>query len=277
MRDDFAIFILSHGRAETMTTFDFLRRKGYSGKLFIVVDDEDEQKNMYKQIYGEEVVKIFCKKEYFEKVDTYSIDGNTKSVVFARNAAYDIADVLGITYFCEFDDDLTDVAIRYIDGNKLKSKSDYNFDDLCNAMLELLQCDKVWALSFGQAFNYIGGINGRFKSRLERQAFGFYFLKTTHRIHYKGITNEDMNTILELGQQGKVTFSVLDFMAASPERTTNEGGNFELYNSMTKYVRNFYPLITAPSCVKMKSNGEIERKQNSMFPKILSERWKKYA
>jgi hypothetical protein len=61
MRDDFAIFILSHGRAGNVVTLDTLQRCGYSGKIFIVVDDEDEQEERYIVEYGAENVIVFCK------------------------------------------------------------------------------------------------------------------------------------------------------------------------------------------------------------------------
>lgn len=51
MRDDFAMFILSHGRAENVITIDTIRRCGYDGKIFIVVDDEDEQQKRYIERY----------------------------------------------------------------------------------------------------------------------------------------------------------------------------------------------------------------------------------
>ncbi|EFN6257501.1 hypothetical protein FVI12_21595 [Escherichia coli] len=42
MRDDFCAFILTHGRPDKVLTYRTLRRAGYTGKIFIVVDDEDK-------------------------------------------------------------------------------------------------------------------------------------------------------------------------------------------------------------------------------------------
>ncbi|EFC6976332.1 hypothetical protein DFZ72_21860 [Escherichia coli] len=39
MRDDFCAFILTHGRPDKVLTYRTLRRAGYTGKIFIVVDD----------------------------------------------------------------------------------------------------------------------------------------------------------------------------------------------------------------------------------------------
>lgn len=48
MRDDFAVMICSHGRAETLTTYDALKKHGYSGKIIIVIDDEEAAAQGYE-------------------------------------------------------------------------------------------------------------------------------------------------------------------------------------------------------------------------------------
>ena len=40
--DDFAVFILTHGRPNSVKTIKTLKKCGYTGKVFIVIDDEDE-------------------------------------------------------------------------------------------------------------------------------------------------------------------------------------------------------------------------------------------
>lgn len=40
--NDFAVFILSHGRAETVKTVTMLEEGNYTGEWFIVIDDEDD-------------------------------------------------------------------------------------------------------------------------------------------------------------------------------------------------------------------------------------------
>ncbi|MBW9534953.1 hypothetical protein FHA53_19970 [Escherichia coli] len=52
MRDDFCAFILTHGRPDKVLTYRTLRRAGYTGKIFIVVDDEDKTRNQYMAEFG---------------------------------------------------------------------------------------------------------------------------------------------------------------------------------------------------------------------------------
>ena len=52
MRDDFAIFIPSYDRCEMLIdkTLHMLKKYNYSGKWFVVVDDNDPQLKTYKEI-----------------------------------------------------------------------------------------------------------------------------------------------------------------------------------------------------------------------------------
>lgn len=49
MRDDFCVFILTHGRANNVITMDTLKKCGYTGKCYIVIDNEDDQEAEYKK------------------------------------------------------------------------------------------------------------------------------------------------------------------------------------------------------------------------------------
>ena len=62
MRDDFCAFILTHGRPDKVLTYRTLRRAGYTGKIFIVVDDEDKTRNQYMAEFGEQVLPVVLTK-----------------------------------------------------------------------------------------------------------------------------------------------------------------------------------------------------------------------
>jgi len=38
---DFAVFILSHGRPNDVITYKTIIKQGYTGKIFIILDNED--------------------------------------------------------------------------------------------------------------------------------------------------------------------------------------------------------------------------------------------
>ena len=47
MTKDFAVFILSHGRANDIKTVNMLQKYHYTGKWYVVIDDEDDQEQIY--------------------------------------------------------------------------------------------------------------------------------------------------------------------------------------------------------------------------------------
>ena len=116
-----AVFILSHGRPNNVITYNNLRSHGYTGKIYIIVDDEDKTIDKYKQNFGDQVI-VFSKSDYSGKFDIMDNLGGNKVIVYARNACYDIARSLGLDYFFEYEDDYTTFLFRYPDGEQLGSK-----------------------------------------------------------------------------------------------------------------------------------------------------------
>lgn len=52
LRDNFCTFILTHGRAGNVITYKTLKDEGYTGPLFLAVDNEDSQIAEYQKISG---------------------------------------------------------------------------------------------------------------------------------------------------------------------------------------------------------------------------------
>ena len=65
----FAVFILSHGRANDLKTAVMLKKYNYTGDWYVVIDDEDNQADIYKAKFGDRVIQ-FCKKEIADRTDT---------------------------------------------------------------------------------------------------------------------------------------------------------------------------------------------------------------
>lgn len=66
---DFTVFILTHGRPDTVVTYKTLLKCGYTGPVYFVVDNEDKTVGKYIQNFGVDRVKIFDKKWYADRVD----------------------------------------------------------------------------------------------------------------------------------------------------------------------------------------------------------------
>lgn len=87
MRDDFAVFILSHGRPDNIVTLDQLKR-AYTGKWYIVIDNEDKTANEYYARYGDRVI-MFDKLAKAQEIDAGDNFNERRAIVYARHACFD--------------------------------------------------------------------------------------------------------------------------------------------------------------------------------------------
>jgi hypothetical protein len=94
MRDDYCVFILTHGRSNNVQTVRSIRNHGYTGKVFIVIDDGDETGEEYKRIFGDDVL-VFSKDEAGKYTDLCDNFTNRRTPVLARNACWDLAKQAG--------------------------------------------------------------------------------------------------------------------------------------------------------------------------------------
>jgi len=113
--DDFCVFILTHGRPDNIPTIRSLERCGYTGKVYIVIDDEDKTSQQYYDNYGDKVL-MFSKIEILKTFDQGDNSDDRRSIVYARNACFDLAKKVGVTYFIQQDDDYIDFAYRTNDN-----------------------------------------------------------------------------------------------------------------------------------------------------------------
>ena len=59
MRNDFAIFILTHGRPDTQLTLKTLLACGYTGRWYLVLDDQDDTIQKYIDNFGADRIIVF--------------------------------------------------------------------------------------------------------------------------------------------------------------------------------------------------------------------------
>ena len=275
MRDDFAVFIISHGRAGQVDTLETLKRRGYGGKWFVVVDNEDEQQERYIGEYGAENVVVFDKQEYIDKVDTISTSGERKTPLFARNAVCDIAKQKGLKFFAMYDDDLTRLSYRYEGGGKLRAKDIQKLDEIFEEMISFMGFANIDAMAFTNAGGLIGGVQGRWSEGLRRQGANTYILRTDREYPFIGVYNEDMNFSLLLASAGKLVFEYTHVCFYAPERGSNSGGLSETYKSKNWYYINFHSVVCCPWCCKTTKKDSLQVSWRNALPMIINERWKK--
>lgn len=281
MREDFTVFILTHGRADRVDTIKTLRKSGYTGPIWLVIDNEDEQRSEYEKLPVTGVY-VFDKAEEMKRTDTEDNFANHKLVVYARNRIHEIAAELGFEYFLMLDDDYKTIDYRYIDGNSLRSKSIKDADKIFELYVDFLEVSGARTVCFSQAGDFIGGAtNGNFKKQVLRKAMNSFFCKTDRPFKFTGSTNEDVNMYITLGMRGELCFTVAYIAVTQHMTQENKGGLTDIYLEDGTYVKSFYSVICQPSCAMVKMMGEKHRrihhqiKWNNCCPKIINERYRK--
>lgn len=281
LRDDFCVLILSHGRADGVITLKTLKRLGYSGPWFIVIDDEDDQEAAYRAKYGEHVVQ-FCKQEIANRLDTPDLSTDHRCVVYARNASFDIAERLGYRYFLQLDDDYGSFQHRYEENGKLKIRECKQLDRLFESMLRFLDDSGALSVALGQGGDLLGGVNSmRWKKQLLRKAMNTFFCDTEKRFQFVGRINEDVNTYCLLGQQGQKFFSIMNVIITQARTQARSGGMSEMYLDEGTFVKSFYTVIYVPGAVSISSMGQTHKRMHHhvnwarCVPVIMSDAYRK--
>lgn len=283
MRNDFVAFILTHGRPEKVYTIDALKNAGYTGRVVLVIDNEDNSADQYYEKFGRENVVMFDKLKKSKEFDTIDIGRDRRAIVYARNACFDIAKDLGYKYFLELDDDYTNFRQRFIkDNGQFGSWYLKDFDAVVDCMIEFLETSGALTVAFAQTGDFIGGSGSKvFKDKLARKAMNSFFCKTENKFDFIGRINEDVNTYVNLGSKGHLFFTVSDMSLDQTQTQANSGGMTELYLNAGTYVKSFFTVISNPSSVKLYTVGSSHKRihhsidWDSAVPKIISSYYKK--
>lgn len=280
MRDDFAIFILTHGRPEKIITLNTLKACGYTGKWYLILDNEDKTINKHIEMFGKEHIIVFDKETISKTFDICDNFEGRNVIVYARNACWDIARKLGLKYFAEFEDDYTSFLFRFEHNDQLASSSVCNFNNLCEIMIDFLNQSKIRTIAFAQGGDMIGGLNSSsFKKKFKRKAMNTFFFKVPENpvddLIFTGRMNDDVNAYITKGMIGEVFLQTHLVIMTQRQTQKVSGGNTEVYKKYGTYIKSFYSVMQAPSCIKIAVMGEtmprIHHKVNyeKAVPKIL--------
>lgn len=281
IREDFAIFILSHGRAEKVYTLKTLLADGYTGKWYIIIDNEDEQIEEYKKNFGDEHVVVFDKLKKSLECETCDIPRKRNAVIYARESCFEIAKNLGLKYFLELDDDYTAFSTR-IEKNGILSKIYVqDMDAIINATLDFLIESNATCIAWAQEGDFMGGLeSSMFKDRIQRKMMNSFFCCVDKPFNFIGRMNDDVNTYLLEGGRGKLFMTIADISVRQTVTQKNNGGLTEMYQENGTYVKSFFSVITNPSCVKVGEMGQFHKRIHhsvsweNAVPKIIREDWK---
>lgn len=280
---DFVAFILTHGRADNVITYDTLKKCGYTGDVVIVIDNEDKTKNEYIEKFGKENIYIFDKEAVSKTFDEADNFNDRRAIVYARNACFDIAKKLGYRYFIQLDDDYTGFEYKFDKNFNGSYTQITNLDDVFKSYLGFLKIDKISSVAMAQGGDFIGGPKEKFKDKIElkRKCMNTFFCDTEKPFKFIGRINEDVNTYTLKASQGLLLFTNPMCSIVQKQTQSNSGGMTDIYLDNGTYIKSFYTIIFSPSCAKIKLMGESNRRLHhsiswrNAVPLILNEKVKK--
>ena len=255
--NNFAVFILTHGRANRVKTYHTLRRCGYTGKVYLIVDNEDKQIAQYRKLYGEQVI-VFNKTDMIapQMINTQE----KRCILYARNQAFEIAKDLGLDYFMELDDDYSLFDYRFDNQKQYIQKRILSLDAVLEALLEYYKAVPALTIAMGQSGDYIGGRNSTISDAIKtkRKAMNSFICSTNRPFEFVGHINEDVNAYVLAALRGDLVLTDLQVSLTQTPTQENKGGMTELYQDNGTYMKSFFPVMLAPSCVKVAMMGYID-------------------
>lgn len=279
MRDDFCAFILTHGRPDKVSTYQLLQKAGYTGKVFIVIDDEDETRSKYLEIFGDQVLS-FSKRDIASRYDEADNFGDRRSIFYARNACFELAQKVGCKYFIQLDDDYKEFQFRVDENFDPAYLLVTDLDGILTAMLDYYLAIPATTIAMAQGGDFLGGSGNA--SWLKRKAMNSFICSTDRPFSFMGRINEDVNTYTTLGRRGELFMTIGAVQLLQKQTQSNAGGMTELYLASGTYVKSFYSVMYSPSCVKIdllqSTHMRIHHRisWNNTAVKILREAHKKY-
>lgn len=255
MRDDFCVLILTHGRPYSVKTLRALATHGYTGKVYLVIDDEDATAEQYRETYGDQVL-TFSKSDIAARFDEGDNFNDRRSIFYARNASFDLARSVGCRYFVQLDDDYSGFYYRFdgdgLHGNWKLTPLDWLFSALC----DYLAATPFASIALSQGGDHIGGGAAVKVNGTKRKAMNSFVCDVERPFRFVGRVNEDANTYTAEQRRGVAFLTVMAAQLNQAATQTSGGGMSDLYRDTGTYVKTFYSVMYAPSAVKVATLGD---------------------
>lgn len=281
MRNDFAVFITTHGRADSQLTLNTLLANGYKGAWYLVVDDTDTQIEAYIHNHGADRVIVFNKAHFMTVTESCLVVPHPKAVVFARNAVEYIAQQLGYKYFMVVDDDIFKLRYRYIENSSLRSANlGESLDSIFDLIVEYMDSANIACMTFGFTNAYRGGVSA-FRKFGQRNRFcaELFIRRVNIPVSWRANFVEDLVTSIDAGIRGEV---FLQFIPIQLELYMSEGeisgGMSDAYLQTGRYKFYSLPVVIYPNCISVElTDNKWRTRTNARYsvPQIISSRYKK--
>ena len=278
-KDKLTVFILTHGRADKVYTVKTLENHGYTGEIYFLVDNHDKQASKYIENFGEDRVIIFDKQNVAELTDQGDNLNDLRTITHVRNFAYIAAEMLGIKYFIQLDDDYMKFRHRWINHEYICTSYVKNLDYYFEILLEFYKKIPAKCIAIAQGGDFIGGPECGMLTRYEgtsRKCMNSFICSTDRPLRFLGRLNEDVNTYTTYGSRGVLFMTIPHIMLDQRQTQSNSGGITEAYIEHGTYSKGFFTVMHQPSFVKVSLMGGSRKRLHHIIswgnavPKILS-------
>ena len=249
--DNFAAFILTHGRPDNVRTYKQLRKCGYTGRIVLLVDDEDDTLDQYRKVYGDQV-EVFDKAAVAKTMDRGDNFERLDSVVFARKACFDVAKSLGLSHFIQLDDDYCHFGYRFDAGFQYAGcPTIRSLDTVFQAMCLFVDETGVKTIAMSQGGDFIGGPGSPMASHIQarRKSMNSFVCRTDNPIEWVARMNDDVTTYVVNGSRGQIFLTTSQVSLDQAQTQQNTGGLTNMYLEFGTYVKSFYTVMYHPSSV----------------------------
>lgn len=279
----FAAFILTNGRPDRVRTYASLRSSGYTGPIYLLVDDLDKTREQYIEKFGDRVI-VFDKRAVAKTFDQADNFNDMRAIIYARNASFDVARKLGLKWFIQLDDDYSAVAARFDKDFRYAPRNVRNMDVVFEHLLEFYERSGVHALALAQGGDFIGGADNPCAEKVQalRKCMNTFICSPDRPFKFVGRVNEDVNTYTHQASKGLLFLTTTQLSISQTQTQSNAGGMTELYLDSGTYLKSFYSVMLQPSSVHVgpMSGGLGARLHHKVawrytVPKILSESLRK--
>lgn len=281
---DFAVFILSHGRPNNVYTFDALKRYGYTGRIIIIIDNEDKTQQQYINKFGSDNVVIFNKQEIAKTTDQGDNLNDLRTTTHARNAIFQTAKQMNIKYFIQLDDDYTNFRYRFMNDRYTTKGSVTSLDVYLDIILDLFININCKSISIAQGGDFIGGEGCGMISNyrnMSRKCMNSFICSTDREFKFISRLNEDVNTYMTLGSRGELFLTIPHIALEQKETQKTKGGMSETYLDNGTYQKSFFTVMYCPSFTKVALMGFTKQRLHhsiewdNAVPCIIDEKHKK--
>lgn len=282
---DFAVFILTFGRCDSLKTAHILLKEScsFDQDYYFICSTDDPSLQAYKNKFGKRVI-VFDKKIMAKYCDFGDNIESKNIVLYARNVCFSIANIMKYKRFVVLDDDYYEFSNRFLKHKEkcTNSKITYDYNLMFNSHIKLLECNSITTITMSQMGDYIGGYNNPTVQRgFQRKVMNSFFCKLESPFDFIGSINEDVNYYVTSGRKGVLNFNMYGWALNQFQTQKNIGGLTDYYLKSGTYLKSFYSVIFCPSSVKVGyiGNGKSKRFHHSVkgattYVQIIDEKWK---